>query len=82
MPVVLGSRVAALRLHLRLQSCQVRGTVQRVQLDDQMPAAAHPVVLCPAGVATREANQEAGALLMPMEGPSPAAAVGPQPLIR
>ena len=39
---------------------QVRGTVQRVQLDDQMMLAAHPVVLSPAGVGAREASAEAG----------------------
>lgn len=61
---------------------QVRGTVQRVQLDDQMLLAAHPVVLSPAGVSQREANIEAGSPLpMPLEGSSSAAS-GPQPLIR
>lgn len=63
---------------------QVRGTVQRVQLDDQMLLAAHPVVLSPAGVGAREASAEAGSSLpMPLEGAAGSgAAAGPQPLIR
>jgi hypothetical protein len=73
--------MAASMLRLR---CQVRGTVQRVQLDDQMLLAAHPVVLSPAGVGAREASAEAGsALPMPLEGAAGSgAAAGPQPLIR
>jgi hypothetical protein len=65
---------------------QVRGTVQRVQLDDQMLLAAHPVVLSPAGVGAREASAEAGSSLpMPLEGAASSASgasAGPQPLIR
>jgi hypothetical protein len=58
--------------------------VQRVQLDDQMLLAAHPVVLSPAGVSQREAASEAGsALPMPLEGSTASgASAGPQPLIR
>ena len=35
---------------------QVRGTIQRIQLDDQMLMAAHPVVLAPSGVAHAQAE--------------------------
>ncbi len=60
---------------------QLRGTIQRVQLDDQMLLAAHPVVLSPAGVGQRDSSTEAGALMMPFDT-SPSAAGGQQPLIR
>ena len=35
---------------------QVRGTIQRIQLDDQMLMAAHPVVLAPSGVAHAQSD--------------------------
>lgn len=38
----------------------MRGTIQRIQIDDQMLTAAHPVVLAPSGVA---ASQNDGAHL-------------------
>lgn len=33
---------------------QLRGTIQRIQVDDQMLTAAHPVVLAPSGVAASQ----------------------------
>ena len=38
---------------------QVRGTIQRIQLDDQMLMAAHPVVLAPSGVAHAQGDGSA-----------------------
>ena len=35
---------------------QVRGTIDRIQVDDQMLTAAHPVVLAPAGVAQSQGD--------------------------
>ena len=69
-------------------AAQVRGTVQRVQLDDQMPLAAHPVVLCPAGVGHESVTLDAvGALLAAAETNAAGSqgvpsSGGQQPLVR
>ncbi len=73
---------------------QVRGTVQRVQLDDQMALAAHPVVLSPAGLGHESVTLEAVNALLTTSDPGAAASAaaqrlqggasssGPQPLVR
>lgn len=76
-------------------SLQVRGTVQRVQLDDQMALAAHPVVLSPFGLGHESVTLEAVNALLTTSDPSAAASAaalrlqggsssssGPQPLVR